>query len=219
MKGFLILAIFTAFACDAPQKVRYPSSGAVGSSIGSGASGDANGVGNESGQDSQWQEDGQSDQPSNSEPGFENCNLGHRYNAGSVGAFGICQNEYYKSQIKISMAQTSLNPGTCFVPMRIQGSKSYNLGVAQCVHNQADKTYFANLTTFRSDPINGVMVLKATSVEPFMRCMGARSDYQLGKLPPSVYQTYGSPEAYASYVCTNFVQTHSNNYKQVQFNQ
>ncbi|MEX0798128.1 MAG: hypothetical protein WD025_01710 [Bacteriovoracaceae bacterium] len=218
MKNLLIFALFLTVACDAPQRTRYPTSasgdyssvfgdsGAGGSS--QGGSGDGNGNG-----------DGGADDHGSSEPGFEECNLGHQYYGGNIGYFGVCQNSGDERKFKSSFAKADISEGTCFVPMHIQGSQSFNVGRAECVHNQANKTYYMTLYKSRQDDTNGVMVLKAGSVNAFMQCMSAKANYIQSR--PGCLYDYNCMQAanqYASTVCNSFVKNHQNNYKQVHFN-
>ena len=153
------------------------------------------------------------------EDGFEDCNLGYQYYGGSnIGSFGLCQNSMNESEFKIKMANQDLSVGTCFVPVHIvNGGNSYKLGIAECVHNRAGQIYNMILTKERSEPINGVMVIKAGSaINAYMSCMSAKVDY-MRSIPNCQFsqQCMYQADQYANQICTQFVGTFSTFYKQV----
>lgn len=176
-----------------------------------------------------------------SEPGFENCDISLQYSGGDVGYFGLCQHSSDERRFKVTFAQSSTS-GTCFIPVHIQnGGNSFKLGIAQCVHNQANTPYYFTLNkemtppTFsypRSEKLNGVMVISANSVNSYMGCMNAKEDYYTSTyaccyqqapyngrnhcLQPN-QQCQSAATSYANNVCNSFVQNHSNKYRQVSF--
>ena len=220
MKRLLLLVLFTLVSCDAPVRSRYIESGDYPSFSDGG--GDGAGSGNGEGGDSFSGDDsgqnGSGQDSASNEPGFENCNLGHRYSAGSVGAFGICQSNQDERRFKASMAQSDSSQGTCFIPVHIQGDKSFNVGRAECVRNQANKTYYMTLYKSRGETVNGVMVMKANSVNAFMQCMSAKANF-INMYPNCMYNTacMAAAEQEAQFYCSLFVQNHRNNYRQIQF--
>jgi hypothetical protein len=152
-----------------------------------------------------------------SESGFETCNLNYQYYGTSIGSFALCQNSQNESSFKLKMEQTDTNTGTCFVPINIQsGGNSFSLGIAECVHNQANKVYSMTLSKTRAESINGVMVIKSNALNSYMQCMSAKTDY-LNAYPGCQYDSNCTQAAtnYANSVCTNFVQNYSAYYKQV----
>lgn len=155
----------------------------------------------------------------NSEPGFENCNLGYQYFGGSqIGSFGLCQSELNQNTFRVRLAQTDTSVGTCFVPLHINSDgSSFKLGIAECVHNQADTIYPMILTTERSEEINGVMVIKAGApVAQFFDCMNARATY-FAAVPNCQFnqQCVSQADQFANNICTSFVGNYNTFYSQV----
>ena len=160
------------------------------------------------------------DTSTDSSAGFDDCNLEYQYFGNSIGYFGLCQNSDTETKFKLKMASSDTSLGTCFVPLNIQSSNaSFNVGIAECVHNEANKEYDMTLTKNRSESINGVMVIKANALNAFMQCMSAKTDFINAYAPTCVYDTNCliAAENYAASVCNQFVQTYSNYYLQVQF--
>ena len=108
--------------------------------------------------------------------------------------------------------------GTCFIPIRIvDGGNSYKIGIAECVHNEANRVYPMTLTKDRSDSINGVMVIKAgAATNAYMACMSAKNDYILS-VPNCQYSSscIAAADQHANYICGRFVGTYSTFYTQV----
>ena len=246
MNKLLILTFIlsTLLACDAPVRTRYPSTGTLPSGVGSNAGaqnvieGDSQNNASSNGNSATSGNNGNN---SSGEPGFENCDLGLQYSGGTLGYFGLCQHSSDERRFKAIFAQASTE-GTCFIPIYVQnGGTSYKLGIAQCVHNQANTPYYMTLNkelmppTFsyaRPEQINGVMVIKSSSVNAYMGCMNAKEDYLVAtygccyqSVPHQgrMYCLQTNPNCenpattYANNVCSSFVQNHSNNYRQVSF--
>jgi hypothetical protein len=211
--SLLLLFIFTA--CDAPMRTRVPTDSSF----------QGNNVVN--GQDQEPVDPTDPADPADpaeedlvtSTPGFENCAIGPQYYGGSrIGSFGLCQSTINESSFKLKMASSDLSQGTCFIPLKIvDGGNSYKVGIAECVHNEANKVYPVTLTKDRSDEINGVMVIKAgAATNAYMNCMSAKNDYILS-VPNCQYSSscISSANQYANYVCGQFVGTYSTFYTQV----
>lgn len=217
----LLLFILILTACDAPVRTRIPTqsnfenNNAVDTS-GDNAAGDSNDSSTEDPVD-----EGSADDDVTSTPGFESCALGPQYYGGSrIGSFGICQSSLNESSFKLKMASSDLSQGTCFIPLRIvDGGNSYKIGIAECVHNEANKVYPMTLTKDRSEEINGIMVIKAgAATNAYMNCMSAKNDYILS-VPNCQYSSscISAANQYANYVCGQFVGTYSTFYTQVSF--
>ena len=213
MKIFILLSTFVFFvSCDNPTRTRFEPIDNVDPSL----------------VQSDPDQTNSSDSPTNPtdgttigipEDGFEDCNLGYQYYGGpQIGSFGLCQNSLNESQFKIKMANQDLNVGTCFVPIHIvNGGNSYKLGIAECVHNRAAQEYNMVLTKERSEPINGVMVIKAGApINAYMECMSAKVNFYRAN-PNCQYnqQCMYQADLHANYVCNQFVGTYSTYYKQV----
>ena len=240
MKVLLTLTLlsFILASCDAPVRTRVPTSPSYGDVSGQGI--------DDTGQPSNWETTGTNGSTgttgnNGSEPGFENCDISLQYSGGSLGYFGICQHSSDERRFKAVFAQSS-TAGTCFVPVHVQnGGNSYKLGIAECVHNQANTAYYMtlnkemlppNFSYPRPEQINGVMVIGANSVNAYMGCMNAKEDYfvatygccyqqvpyngRMHCLQPNP-QCESGANTYANNVCSSFVQSHSNHYRQVSF--
>lgn len=151
--------------------------------------------------------------------GFQDCNLGYQYYGGSqIGNFGLCQSTLNPSVFKVKLAKADKSLGNCFVPVHIvDGGNSFKLGIAECVHNDAGKTYDMTLTRQRPEALNGVMVIKAGSaINAYMSCMSAKVDY-MRSVPNCQYSQQCMIQAnnHANYICTQFVGTYSTFYRQV----
>jgi hypothetical protein len=229
MKVLFILLPFILSACDVPQRTRFPTQTTDPVTLGDGGyenyDGYTNGEGGSTGTTSTngstgtTGSTGTSGTQGNNELGFENCTNTTPYYGGSVGYFGLCKHSDDERKFKARFAQTDVVVGTCFVPMHIVDGNSYKLGIAECVHNQANTNYFMTLYKQRPEPINGVMVLKASAVNSFMQCMNAKANY-IAAHPGCEFNATCLQQAdqYAYTVCNTFVQQHSNDYKQVDFN-
>jgi hypothetical protein len=236
LKLFIVTYLITA--CDAPVKTRVPTAPSYNNISGQGVV--DNGV-NVNNNNNNTGSGGSTGNNGSSEPGYENCDLSLQFSGGSLGYFGICQNTQDERKFKAVFAQSNTS-GTCFVPVYIQnGGSSYKLGIAECVHNQANTNYFMTLNkemmppTFsypRSEQINGVMVIQSSSVNAYMGCMNAKADYfvatygccyQQVQYSGRLYCLQTNPQcesaanSYANNVCNSFVQNHSNKYRQVSF--
>jgi len=217
-KMYLVVILILTVACDAPQKVRTtytttPSSSGTSGNGTDNATDGSNGGGTT---------DGGTTTPTTPDPtteaGFENCNINYQFYGGSqIGYFGVCKNSTTETKFKLKMKSTDSTVGTCFVPINIQSNgNSFKLGIAECVHNEADKVYSMTLTKERSETINGIMVLKANALNSYMGCMSAKVDFM--KAYPGCEYDYSCMQAaanYANQICTSFVQNYANLYKQI----
>jgi hypothetical protein len=242
----LTLLSFITTSCDQPQRTRVPTSSNYVSgqdtdsefpssyNMGDGEQGDGIGTG-----------DGNTDTGSGTnsqgEAGFQNCDISTQYNGGSLGSFGLCQHDSDERRFKVKFSQSN-TAGTCFVPVHVQsGGNSFKLGIAECVHNQADNNYYMtlnkemtppNFSYPRAEALNGVMVISASSVNAYMGCMNSKEDFLVAtqgccyqKVPYNGRYYCLQPNAqcentannYANNVCGQFVQNHTNNYRQVSF--
>jgi hypothetical protein len=235
---FFLLFSFTLISCDAPVRTRIP----VTDNFESDTSGQVPGVVPVG---TTTTKTGYIDQDDNtSQAGFEHCPyLDPDLDGGSVGYFGICQNENDNRVFKAIFAETSTQ-GNCFIPIHIlDNGNSYKLGKAECVHSQPEKNYYMTLIKEamppsysypRPEQVNGVMVIKLQSVNAYMGCMNAKEDFFVATNGCCLSKTYNqstgryncaqanqqcepSANNYANNICNMFVQNHGNNYRQVNF--
>lgn len=234
MKNVIILFILVIYsACDAPQRTRFPTNNDYSTIQGFD---NGNATGND-GCDISYEDDcgttnggtnsqnGSTTSGSNSgsgttgnDIGFESCSNTTPHYGGSIGYFGLCRHTDDERKYKALFNQSDLTVGTCFVPIHIEAGKSFKLGIAECVHNQANQNYYMTLNKQRPEPINGVMVLKASAVNSYMQCMNAKANYIAGH-PGCQFNAacLAAAEQYAYQTCNAFVQQHQNDYKQVEF--
>ncbi len=150
--------------------------------------------------------------------GFDTCPSDYQYYAGDqIGYLLLCQSSQEEVSFKMKLKSTDLDIGTCFVPVHIRrDGNSFKLGIAECVHNEAGKLYDMRLTKERSESINGVMVIKANALNPYMQCMSAKVDY-MNAYPGCQYNSscMQAAQNYAYQVCSSFVSHYRNYYKQI----
>jgi hypothetical protein len=236
--GLLTLSMIIS-ACDAPVRTRVPTTGSF--SSGGVTQGQPGYVDPGTGSNTTGTTTGSQGNNVIQEPGFENCDLSLSFSGGSLGYFGLCKHTSDERRYKAVFAQSN-TAGTCFVPVHKQSSgSSYKLGIAECVHNQANTNYYMTLNkemmppTFsypRPEAINAVMVIKASSVNAYMGCMNAKNDFFVGTqgccyqsvpFQGRIHCVNPNPQCeapannYANTVCSTFVQNHSNHYRQVSF--
>lgn len=211
MRSILILFIVIFVACDSPVRTRSPYAPSI----------------NTSGDEeiSSFSEDEKPDDdqvvPSssqvNTQEGFENCNLGLSNYALKIGNFGLCQSQKDEIKFKTKLASSDTSIGTCFVPIHVNADgSSYFLGPAQCVNQEANKTYDMTLSKDRSENINGVMVVKANALNGYMQCMTAKMQF-MNSYNGCQYDQYclSSANQYAQDVCYNFTQVYDGHYYQL----
>jgi hypothetical protein len=238
---FTFFMTFNFVSCDAPVRTRVPTSVDY-----------ANIQGNGNFNNNQGNGDGgvnttstvNNDSNNQEEPGFENCEyMSPEYNGGSIGNFGLCRHSSDERRYKSIFAQSN-SAGTCFVPVHIQNNgNSFKLGIAECVHNNADTNYYMtlnkelvapNFSFPRPEAINGVMVIATQSLNAYMGCMNSKEDYFLGTQGCCLQRVYNqstnrysciqpNPQCesgannYANNICSMFITNHGNNYRQVTF--
>lgn len=227
----LTLVLIFTISCDVPQRNRYINPGTT--SISGTGDGETETTTYTTSPDKSDTSDESTvittpSSSTDSEPGYENCNLAFSHYGGSVGYFGVCQNTSDERGFKFKFqnqyncqggSNMSTNCGVCFIPMNMMSNgTSFMVGPAQCVHNNADQAYYGTFSKTRSEPINATIVIHRTSLDAFIQCSNAKSDY--------LSQCYGgaynqacvtAAENYAYQVCTSFTQQHSAHYKQVSF--
>ena len=220
--GLLLILIFNFVSCDRPARTRFPTTSGSDpiDAIINGDGGGQNVSDNDNGSDDDITET----DDDLTEPGYDNCSLtGYPFWGGSsIGYLNICQNSLNESTFKLKMANSDTSTGTCFIPVHIQSNgSSFNVGIAECFHNQANKVYDMILSKNRGESVNGVFVIKAgTPVNEYFRCMSAKTDYLSGFQYPSVvnqqcYYSSQNADVYANCVCNNFKNAFSAYYKEV----
>lgn len=212
---FTLSLIMFIQSCDNPTRTRFQT---VGAPLSDGEGNSSSVIGdNETGSSGQPTPAPEENNTSASEPGYEDCQLNYNQFSNSIGYIAICQHDQDERQFKFKLSQSDYNQGTCFVPIHIlSNGNSYKLGIAQCVNNQADKVYYMTLRKERAEPINGIMVIKAGSLNAYMQCMNAKADY-IRQHPGCEYdrQCMYRADQYAYSVCSQFKNNHYQYYKQL----
>lgn len=229
----ILLSIFiiAATSCDVPQRNRYINTGNSGIEN----SGDGDNIEDNptssfttTPDENSIESDSSSTSSETNEPGYEDCNLGYSFYGGSLGYFGICQQSTNERGFKFKFqnqyscqngSNMSTNCGTCIVPMHmLSNGTSYMVGSAQCVHQNANQTYYGTFSKTSTEAINAAIVIHRSSLDSFIQCMNAKSDY-LSQCYGGAYnqQCVVAADSYATQVCTSFTQQHSSNYNQISF--
>lgn len=173
-KLFLLLSVLLlASACDSPQRNRLATTVNTGNGLGepntgsnpwnTGTSGSAGG--------------GATGTSNSNPPGFENCDISAKYYASGINYMGICQSTLDETSVSVN-STVSDTARTCLVPTYKDGTGSSTyLGQPQCYAPQAGQIMMGKLYKtrqgFSGNPINGVMVLKETSLTAYYTCMDA----------------------------------------------
>lgn len=219
MKAILLSIFIIIFvACDAPSRPRNPYYVPV-TSTDTDADTDTKTNPDQATGDTNQDDQNKNNDTTQVEAGFENCSLGYIYYASSIGNFGICKNTQNEMKYKVKLANGDSSNGTCFVPIHINSDgSSYHLGPAECVHHEGGKEYSMTLSKDRSENINGVMVLKANALNPYMQCMTAKMQYINNYYNCQYNQScLQAADNWAYQVCNNFIQVYEGYFYQVSF--
>lgn len=238
---FLFLLSFIITSCDAPVRTRVPSNTYL-SDVGASGVDDNGVVANPDTNGGNGTITTGGTGISTGSENFPGCEyLSPQYNGGSIGYFGLCQG-IDSRQFKAVLAESV---PTCFVPVHILNSgNSFKLGMPQCLPNPTPDTQYPwtfvkegvapNFNMPRPEAINGVMVIRSTSVNAYMACMDAKENYFVvaqGCCAQTVYNSStnkyncvqpnpaceAAANAEANFRCGQFVQNHSDHYRQVDF--
>lgn len=195
----ILILSFTIISCDVPQRVPDTTNVTIDGSQNTGSG--FTGSGQDSSSNTNTTGNNQSASGVDSTPGFEHCTNSTDLYASSIGSFSLCNHSDTNndSQYRVYFNSASTT-GTCFVPAhRLNNGSSFKLGIAQCVHNQANTPYYMTLNkemaapyfnVQRPEPINTVMVLSADAVNAYMACMSAKESYMIAnRVVPGNYAT------------------------------
>ncbi len=131
---------------------------------------------------------GQNPTKVNPPAGFESCDLSpNKYYAAGIGYMGICQSSMNEGQVAV-YPELSDSLKTCLIPTYRDGSgNSTYLGQPQCFLPVALKISYGTLYKTRSgftgNPINGVMIMKESSLTAYYSCMNAYVNYASSACP------------------------------------
>ncbi len=219
----IILSLFFYMACDGPQRTRNPYGNIASQdsfNFSDNPSNQSPGDNNSDDSSNDDSSDDNNDNSNNTTTGFEDCSLSYKYYERQIGYFGLCQSTKDETRFKLKMANTDTSVGTCFVPIHIlSNNTSFNLGIAECVHNEGNKVYEMTLAKNRSEPTNGVMVLKYSTLNNYMACMSAKSHFMNNIIYDTqcYYNSQGNPNTYANCLCSKFASNYKGSYLQIKF--
>ncbi len=109
--------------------------------------------------------------------GFENCDITPKYHAMTINHIGICQSTLDETSLAVSSTVTDTTR-TCLIPTyKDQMGNSTYLGQPQCFIPEQGKvsqgSVYKTRQGFTQNPINGVMVMKESSLGAYFTCMNA----------------------------------------------
>ena len=236
MKNLLLLMplLVLITGCDAPQRTRAPSQWVNGESLGNT---DQTGTVTPGSQTTTGTlGGGTTTPPTNTDPGFQNCDISQKYHTVDIGYFGICQSSQDETLIKFNPSLTSQSVRTCLIPTykESNGSSTY-IGQPQCTYTTSNQVVSGKLYKdrqgFSNYPINGLIVMKEPLLTEYIGCMqgyvnwprnvcpnGATTSYCGYWLPRCPYggQSNAGCDAeaknYMSNICTQFKSKYSNSY-------
>jgi hypothetical protein len=169
-------------------------------------------------------------------PGFESCDLTHKYQTPDIGWFGICQSTQDETLFKFRPSVTSTSIRTCLIPTYkdANGSSTY-IGNPQCTYTTSNQIVQGKLYKDRSGfsnyPLNGVIVMKEPLLPEYINCMhayvnwpsnvcpsGGANPYCAYWLPRCPYGSKSNAQcdaegrSYMGNICTSFKTKYGNSY-------
>jgi hypothetical protein len=114
--------------------------------------------------------------------GYESCDLSNRFYSVDIGHFGICQSTLNESLLKFRSSLGSPTVRTCLIPTYkdSSGASTY-IGNPQCLYTTASQVtegrLFKDRTGFTNYPLNGVIVMKEPLIPEYINCMNAYSNW------------------------------------------
>jgi hypothetical protein len=230
---FLILTLFL-MACDAPQRTRAPSQ-YVGENGNTNNYQGHNFNSGSTGTDTSNQTF--NNNSSQTQTGYESCDLTNRFYSVDVGHFGICQNTLNETMIKFRPTLSSPSVRTCLLPtFKDSSGASTYIGNPQCLYTTAGQVtegrLFKDRTGFTSYPLNGVIVMKEPLIPEYISCMHAYANWPSAAcgagINTSQYCSFWIPRCpgggktnptcdgearnYMSQICNNFKTKYTNAY-------
>lgn len=149
--------------------------------------------------------------------GFTNCDITPKHYASGIGLTGVCQSTNDEASIMIKPTITDTTSRTCLIPTYkdASGSSAY-IGQPQCLYTTENKivngSLFKNRSGFTQYPLNGLMIMKETSMTAYFQCMDAFMKY-VSQACPYGAKTNSLCDQYArnsmSALCNTFKSSHS----------
>lgn len=208
-----ILTMVTA--CDAPQRTRLTQ--VPGYSNGNGLTNPNTNSGSNGG-GSPWTPGtttGSSNGGSNLPSGFANCTFSNTGYAPGMGYLGFCQSTLDETVIAMKASLTDTAVRTCLIPTFKDGNgSSAYIGQPQCTYTNQNAVTQGQLPKNRSGfsgyTLNGLMVMKETSLTKYFKCMDAYISYVSPACPQGA-RTNATCDQYArnymTQLCNDFKAT------------
>lgn len=199
MKSYILLIPLLSLivACDAPQRTRAPSTYITGYTN-SGPTTGAPGSNPGTYPYVPTNPTTTAPTPTTTTPGFESCDLTHKYQTADVGWFGICQSKQDETLFKFRPSLTSTSVRTCLIPTyRDASGASTYIGNPQCTYTKSnvvvDGKLYKDRSGFSGYPINGVIVMREPLLPEYISCMHGYVNW------PSNVCASGSNSSYCSH--------------------
>lgn len=218
MKHYFILAlsVFALVGCDAPTRTRLqPAYSNSGNNLSTGGS--SSGTGTTTGWSSGGTTGSTTGSNNNLPSGFENCTFATQGYSAGLGYVGACQSTLDETLIAVKPALTDTVTRTCLIPTyKDAGGSSSYIGQPQCTYTTQNTVVqgqlLKNRTGFSNYTLNGMMIMKESSLTAYFNCMDAYIKY-VSQACPMGAQTNATCDQYArnymSQLCTTFKSQHS----------
>jgi hypothetical protein len=149
-------------------------------------------------------------------PGYETCDITANHYSAGLGYMGICQSTLDETSVAV-LSTLSDTVRTCLIPTYKDGSGSSTyLGQPQCFIPEANKvsmgTMYKNRNGFTDRPINGVMIMKETSLTAYFTCMDAYLNFRDSRCPMGARTNPFCDQLARSFMitkCDSFKMSHS----------
>ncbi len=200
-----LLLLILATACDAPQRNRLASTVNNGNGLGQPTSGTTG--------SNPWTTSGTTGSSTGGStgntkpPGFENCDITNKYYAAGIGYMGICQSTIDETSVAVS-STISDSARTCMIPTyKDQSGSSTYIGGPQCFAPQAGVVTTGQIPKtragFTDKTLNGVMIMKESSLTAYFTCMDAYINFPSSQLCPQGSNTNTYQQNYYPYQIVN----------------
>jgi hypothetical protein len=149
--------------------------------------------------------------------GFSNCDITPKHYYAGLGTIGICQSSLSETSVLFKSNQDDKSSRTCLIPTyKDQSGSSAYIGQPQCLYTTENAlvqgVLYKNRSGYTSYPLNGVMIMKESSLAPYYACMDAYVKY-VSQACPYGAQTNATCDQYArnymTQLCNTFKTTYS----------
>lgn len=224
MKTIVLPILIATFltACDAPQRTRslttsYGSGISYNGTEGSSTTGNLGGTTSSAtnGNSTTGSTSGSSNGSTTLPAGFTTCNTATSFYSAGIGYTSVCQSTALETSVRVMFTTTDQELGTCLIPTYkdTSGSSMY-LGQPQCTFHNANQVIYGSLPKtrvgFTNYPVNGVMVMKKSSLTAYFSCMDAYASYVATYCPTGVTSACQiAAQNFMASTCSQFKTQHS----------